>query len=164
MKHTWKRQDRLDKYNRENDLPYQHYLLFWRMFQHKALPIVEPYPDTRPTVLCVFRSNPTYSPLKGKEYFHRFLPAVFVLWKAIENQHYIRNVLQIPIEKNPDSPEFLCSLKALVFSNWKHAQKSFTTSKIIISDSCIVFLTRRIQNIYLDLLSVEYNLKKKQSK
>lgn len=57
-------------------------------------------------------------------------------------------------------PEFLCRLKAFVVRYGEHTKETFATAEIIVPNRGIVFLTGRIENVYLYFFAVENHLER----
>lgn len=56
------------------------------------------------------------------------------------------------------TPELSCGSEGLVLSDGEHKQKAFSAPEVIVSDGSVVLLASGVQNVDLDLFSIEDHL------
>lgn len=55
-------------------------------------------------------------------------------------------------------PELLCSVEALWLRDREHTEEPLPTPEVVVPDGRVVLLSGRVQDVYLDLLSVQHHL------
>lgn len=57
-----------------------------------------------------------------------------------------------------NAPELGRGSEGLVLGDGEHKQKAFSAAEVVVSDGCVVLLAGCVQNVYLDLFSIEDHL------
>jgi hypothetical protein len=63
-----------------------------------------------------------------------------------------------PGSPQSSTPELGCGCERLVLCDGEHQQKAFSASEVVVTDGRIVLLASGVQDVYLDLFSVENHL------
>ena len=124
-----------------------------RSQRRERRPIAAPDSGTPITELCVCRTSHTCCQPAGTECFHRSSHARFVPYK----RKFVKNLKRT--WRNSDLPKLLSCLETFVVSDGENAEKSFSTSEVIIADCRIIFLSSRVKNINLYFFAIKNDLK-----